>query len=198
MSEAPGYPLFLRLEGRRVLLVGAGSVALGKLAGLARARARVTIVAPSVRDDVRALARDAGAEVIERGVEEADLEGARLVVCAAPEAVRRAVRAWCDARGVLLLAVDDVAATDAYSPAIFERAGITVALSSEGRAPALVGLLRELVELALPPDDELDRWLAIAAEARAAWKAEGAPLGERRKRLVARVCERSGACGRTS
>ena len=198
MSEAPGYPLFLRLEGRRVLLVGAGGVALGKLAGLARAKARVTIVAPSVRDDVRALAHDAGAEVLERAVEEADLEGARLVVCAAPEAVRRAVRGWCDARGVLLLAVDDVAATDAYSPAIFERAGITVALSSEGRAPALVGLLGELVELALPPDDELDRWLAIAAEARAAWKAEGAPLGERRKRLVARVCERSGACGRAS
>lgn len=198
MSEAPGYPLFLRLEGRPVLLVGAGTIAHGKLVGLARARARVTIVAPDVREDVRALAVESGATLLQRAVEEADLDGVRLVVCAAPEAVRREVRAWADTRGVLLLAVDDVAATDAYSPAIFERAGITIALSSEGRAPALVGLLRELLELALPPEEELASWLATAAQVRAQWKAEGAPLGERRRRLVARLCERSGACGRAS
>ncbi|MBM4375708.1 MAG: bifunctional precorrin-2 dehydrogenase/sirohydrochlorin ferrochelatase [Deltaproteobacteria bacterium] len=194
MSRTPGLPLVLRLEGRRVLLVGAGTIAAGKLAALLRAGARVRVVAPAVTEEVARLAEDAGAEVVVREVTESDLDDVRFVVTATPHAVSRQVRGWADARRLLLLAVDDVAATDAHSPAVFERGGVTIALSSDGRAPALVGFLRQLLEAALPSEEELAEWLRLADDERAIWKAEGLPLGERRRRLVGRLCEQGGAC----
>jgi uroporphyrin-III C-methyltransferase/precorrin-2 dehydrogenase/sirohydrochlorin ferrochelatase len=88
-----------------------------------------------------------------------------------------------------VLAVDDVASTDAFSPAVFSRGDVRIALSSEGRAPALVGLLREALEQALPDEDRLAAWMKIAVESRAAWKRDGVPHAERRAQLLARLLE---------
>lgn len=197
MTSSIGLPLVLRLRGRPVLLVGAGTIAAGKLTALLGAGACVRVVAPVVSDAVLALATAGGAEVIRREVEAGDIDGAWFVVSAAPREVSRCVRAWCEARRVWLLAVDDLEATDAHSPAVLERGGVTVALSSEGRAPALVGFLRQLLEDALPSEEELSAWLALNDEERAKWKAEGVPMAARRRRLIGRICERSAACIRT-
>ena len=88
-DAAPLLPLFLRLEGRRVLLVGGGTVASAKLESLLAAKADVTIVAPQIRPE---LERD-GVTVVRRAFEPADVEGAWLVVAAAPPAVNREVAA---------------------------------------------------------------------------------------------------------
>jgi uroporphyrin-III C-methyltransferase/precorrin-2 dehydrogenase/sirohydrochlorin ferrochelatase len=192
----PGLPLVLRLEGRKVLLVGGGAIAANKLAALLRAGAIVRVVAPEVRPETRSLAERAAVEIVEREVRPSDLEDAWFVVSAVPREVSAQVRRWADERRVLLLAVDDVAATDAHSPAVFDRGGVTVALSSDGRAPALVGMLRELLEEALPSEEELAHWLELADVERAAWKAAKLPMGARRAKLIARICERSGACER--
>ena len=193
VSASP-YPLFLRLEGRRTVLIGAGAVAATKLPALLASGSLLRVVAPWVSPAVRALAGSASIELCEREASEADVEDAWLVVCAAPPAVRRQVKAWTEARRTLLLAVDDVAATDAYAPALLQRAGVTMALGSEGRAPALVGLLRELLELALPPEEELGEWMAAAVKARDAWRAAAQPLASRRRQLLATLCRNHGAC----
>ena len=183
-TPAPTYPLFLRLAGKRVVVVGAGPVAASKLAALAEAGATLEVIAPEMVQSVRA--RGAAGEVAlhEREVVEADLDGAWLVVAAAPPAVNRQVQAWAEPRRLFVLAVDDLEATDAFSPAVFARGGVRVALSSEGRAPALIGLLRQALELALPDDDSLAAWVAVAVESRAGWKRDGLPLAERRARLL--------------
>ena len=81
------YPVFLRLEGEPVLVVGGGPIAASKLAGLLDAGAKVTLVAPAVVD---ACVRD-GVTIVRRDFEPGDLDGARFVVAAAPPAVNRAV-----------------------------------------------------------------------------------------------------------
>jgi siroheme synthase (precorrin-2 oxidase/ferrochelatase) len=57
-----------------------------------------------------------------------------------------------------------------------------LAISSDGRAPALVALLRRALERVIP--DEMDSWVALAEESRAAWKAAEVPIGERRPLLL--------------
>ena len=67
------------------------------------------------------------------------------------------------------------------------RGGVTVAISTGGRAPALAGLLREGIEALLP--ERLDAWLERAEALRARWRAEGVPMAERRPRLLTALNE---------
>jgi len=174
------FPVFLKLEGRRVLVVGAGPVAAGKLRALLDAGARITVVAPDVVDEIAA--QSAALEIQRRPFDLADLDGVWYVVAAAPPDVNRAVAQAAEARGLFVNAVDDPANASAYMGAIVQRAGVTIALSTDGEAPALAGLLRESLEVLLPGD--LDRWMASAQEARREWLAERIPMAERRPMLL--------------
>jgi uroporphyrin-III C-methyltransferase / precorrin-2 dehydrogenase / sirohydrochlorin ferrochelatase len=174
------FPVFLKLEGRRVLVVGAGPVAAGKLRALLDAGARITVVAPDVVDEIAA--QSAALEIERRRFDLADLDGVWYVVAAAPPDVNRAVAQAAEARGIFVNAVDDPANASAYMGAIVQRAGVTIALSTDGAAPALAGLLREALEVLLPGD--LDRWMASAQEARREWLAERIPMAERRPLLL--------------
>jgi siroheme synthase-like protein len=177
------HPLFLKLAGRRVLLVGGGAVAVAKHRGLRAAGAAITVVAPAVDPALRV----AGTTVVERAFVPADVDGAWLVVAAAPPAVNREVLAAAEARRVFVNAVDDPAAATAYAAAVIRRGPVTLALSTGGSAPALAGLLREALASLLPED--LARWGEIAAEARGGWKRDGLPM-ERRRPLLLRALER--------
>jgi siroheme synthase-like protein len=174
------FPAFLKLEGRRVLVVGGGPVAAGKLRALLDAGARVTLVAPEIVDAIAALAAEI--EIKQRPFELGDLDGVWYVVAAGPPEVNRAVAHGADARCLFVNAVDDVESASAYAGAIVQRAGVTLAMSTDGEAPALAGLLREALETVLP--DDLDAWMTTARDARRAWLAQGVPMAERRPLLL--------------
>jgi uroporphyrin-III C-methyltransferase/precorrin-2 dehydrogenase/sirohydrochlorin ferrochelatase len=179
----PLFPVFLKLAGRRVLVVGGGQVAAGKLRALIDAGADVTVVAPHVVDAIGS----APVTVIRREFIPSDVEGAAFVVAAAPPDVNRVVARAAEARGLFVNAVDDVASASAYAGAIVRRAGVTLAISTDGAAPALAGLLREALEAVLP--DDLDRWMTCAEDARREWLARGVPMGERRPLLLDALLE---------
>jgi uroporphyrin-III C-methyltransferase/precorrin-2 dehydrogenase/sirohydrochlorin ferrochelatase len=174
--------VFLKLAGRRVLVVGAGPVAAGKLRALIDAGARVTVVAPEVVDEIAGRADAREVEIVRRPFEEADLDGMWYVVAAAPPGVNRAVARAAEARGLFVNAVDDMENASAYLGAIVQRGGVTIALSTDGEAPALAGLLREALEQLLP--DDLDRWMTRARDARRQWLADRVPMAERRPLLL--------------
>jgi uroporphyrin-III C-methyltransferase/precorrin-2 dehydrogenase/sirohydrochlorin ferrochelatase len=171
------YPVFLKLEGERVVIVGGGTVAAGKLDGLLAAGARVTVVAPRVVDSIRARVT-----VIEAAFEPSHLDGARWVVAAATPEVNREVTAAATARGLFCNAVDDPAVATAYLGGVVRRGEVEIAISTGGTAPALAGLLREALDALLPLD--LDRWIEVANEARRDWKAAKVPMPERRPLLL--------------
>jgi uroporphyrin-III C-methyltransferase/precorrin-2 dehydrogenase/sirohydrochlorin ferrochelatase len=172
------YPAFLKLAGLRVVVVGGGAVAAGKLPGLIAAGARITVVAPEITDAIR----QTGVARVERAFTASDLDGARWVVAAATPAVNREVAAAAHARGLFVNAVDDVASASAYLGGVVRRGGILVAISTGGLAPALAGLLREALEAVLP--DDLERWIEVATAARADWKRAGVAMAERRPLLL--------------
>lgn len=175
----PLFPLFLKLAGRRVLVVGAGPVAAGKLASLRAAGASVVVVAPQVRPEIEA----AGVTIHRRAFEPSDLDGAWLVVAAAPPEVNRAVAAAADERRVFVNAVDDVAHATAYTGGVVRRGGFTIALATEGKAPALASLVREGLEALLP--EEIATWVAEAGRVRERQRAAGVPFDRRRPQLLA-------------
>lgn len=172
------FPTFLKLGGRRVLLVGGGPVAAGKLGGLLEAGAIVKVVAPRILLDIAA----APVETATRPFDPADLEGVSFVVAAAPPDVNRQVAAAAHARGIFVNAVDDIESASAYAGAVLRRAGVTIAISTDGEAPALAGLVREALEELLPED--LEDWMACAQQARRQWLEQRVPMAERRPLLL--------------
>jgi uroporphyrin-III C-methyltransferase / precorrin-2 dehydrogenase / sirohydrochlorin ferrochelatase len=172
------YPTFLRLEGRSVVLVGGGRVAAGKLRGLLEEGAYVTVVAPQIRPELE----QPGVTLVRRGFQDHDLDGAWFVIAAAPPEVNRDVLASAERRHVFVNAVDDPPHATAYAGGVIRRDGVTIAISTDGRAPALAGLLREALETWLPGD--LDEWMSAAVEARVAWKRDGVPMERRRPMLL--------------
>jgi siroheme synthase-like protein len=172
------YPVFLHLEGRRVLLVGGGKVAAAKLPALIEAGAGVTVVAPAICPE---LARP-GVELRRRPFSPADLEGAFFVVAAAPPEVNRAVAAAAEERGLFVNAVDDADAGSAWLGSVVRRGDVTLAISTAGRSPGLAGLLREALDRLLP--EELEAWVELGETLRRRWKADGVPMHNRRPLLL--------------
>ncbi|MBL8954776.1 MAG: uroporphyrinogen-III C-methyltransferase, partial [Myxococcaceae bacterium] len=109
--------------------------------------------------------------------------GAWFVVAAAHAEVNRAVAAAAEERRVFVNAVDDVQSASAYLGGVVRRGGVTVAISTDGVAPALAGLLREGLEAVLPED--LEGWVSLAREHRQKWRAAGVPIEHRRGFLLA-------------
>ena len=169
-------PLFLRLEGRAVLVIGGGEIALRKAGELARAGAHVTIVSPACDGDL-----PEGARWIRRAFDPADVAGAWLVVAATDDAdVQRAIATAATAARVFVLAVDDLSNATAISPATVRRGPVTIAISSAGKAPALTRLLREIVEHILPDE----AYVTAARTLRARWKRDRAPMKSRFPQLL--------------
>ena len=156
MSDAVGdYPVNLRLDGRRVLLVGAGNVAARKLGDLLASGAQVTVVAPLVREAVRAMADAAPDQVtvIERAFVDADLDGVWLATTTTDDpAVNAAVRAAGDARQVFVNSADDPANCSVTLPARVRQGDLLVAISTGGRAPAVASGLRRQLQDELGPE----------------------------------------------
>ena len=172
------YPVFLKLHGRRVVVVGGGKVAAGKLDGLVTAGAHLTVVAPDIRPEFERQ----GVTLVRRSFEDRDLDDAWYVVAAATPDVNREVAIAAERRRVFVNAVDDPAQATAYLGGVVRRDGVTIAISTDGRAPALAGLLREALDAWLPGD--LDAWLSAADGARRAWRDTHVPMEQRRPQLL--------------
>ncbi len=176
--ENPLFPTFLKLQGRRVVVVGGGPVAASKLSSLRAAGADVVVVAPDVCDAIQS----SGVAVRRKAFEPVDLDDAWFVVAAAPPAVNRHVAIEAERRQIFVNAVDDPSNASAYLGGVVRRDGVTLAISTDGAAPALAGLLREALDALLPGD--LATWQTRARELRASWRARQVPMEARRPELL--------------
>jgi siroheme synthase-like protein len=164
-----GYPVVVRLSGRPVLVVGGGLIALRKAQGLHAAGARLTVVSPEV---VPGFAGLDGITVHRRGYRSDDLAGHLLVVAATNDpAVQQQVFDDGEAAGVLVNSVDDPDRCSFILPAIVRRGPVIVAVSTQGRSPALASQLRDRLAGAIPAD--IERIADEAAARRAEIHASG-------------------------
>jgi uroporphyrin-III C-methyltransferase/precorrin-2 dehydrogenase/sirohydrochlorin ferrochelatase len=172
------FPAFLDLTGRNVVVIGGGAVAASKVEALVGAGARVTVVAPDIRPEIERT----DVQLVRREFLDADLDGAWWVVAAASPAVNRQVSKAAEARRIFINAVDDPEHATAYLGGVVRRDGVTIAISTDGRAPAIAGLLREALDGWLPRD--IDRWLQTSDDARRRWRQDRTPMEQRRPQLL--------------
>jgi uroporphyrin-III C-methyltransferase/precorrin-2 dehydrogenase/sirohydrochlorin ferrochelatase len=171
-------PLFLKLTGRDVVVVGGGRVAAAKLQALVDAGARIRVIAPKVAAEIDR----PGVDVVKRSFMPSDLDGAWLVVAAATPEVNRQVAVAAEARRIFVNAVDDPENASAFLSGTLRRDGVTIAISTSGDAPALTSLLREGLDATLPAD--LDAWMTQAREQRTRWRRHAVPMSERKPKLL--------------
>jgi precorrin-2 dehydrogenase / sirohydrochlorin ferrochelatase len=163
------FPIYVKLHGRRVLVVGGGSVAEGKISGLLDTGAEIRVVARKAGPRVREWATAGLLALEERDFESGDLAGVFLVVVATrAEPVGEQVFREAQARGVLANVVDVPVQCDFFYPAVVRRGDLQIAISTSGQSPSLAQRLRQ----------QLERQLG---EGYAAWVAE---LGETRRQVL--------------
>jgi uroporphyrin-III C-methyltransferase len=181
-------PIFLKLDGRRCLLVGAGAVALDKIGSLLSTGVKLRVVAPEARAEIRELAREGKLEWIERRFEAADLEGNFLVIAATDaHEVNTAVYQGCVEQNIPCNSVDDIPNCDFFFGSVVSRGGLQIAISTSGESPAVAQRLRREIDAQLP--DDLGPWIAELGSLRRE-VLESHPRGEARKLLLHQLAER--------
>ena len=176
------YPIFVEMQGRPVLLVGGGHVALEKIGKLVTAGARVTVVAPALIPEVREFIDHGEAKWHQRSYVSGDVEGFEVVMIATDDgAVNTTVANEARAHGIWVNAADDVNNCDFILPSLVTRGTIAIAASTGGTSPALARWLREQLE-----DFVSDEVVAL-----------GDLLGEVRRMVRVRDRECASVCDRT-
>jgi precorrin-2 dehydrogenase/sirohydrochlorin ferrochelatase len=168
------FPMFVKLEGRRVLVVGAGSVGEAKIESLLATGASVRVVAPKAT--TRRIKWEA------RVYRPADFAGAFLVIAATGSpSLHDEIYAEAQSRGVLCNAVDEPERCDFYFPAVVRRGELQIAISTGGLSPALAQRLRKELEQQFGP--EWEEWVAQLGRTREELQSIPMPP-EQRKRLL--------------
>ncbi len=169
------FPMFLKLEGRQILVVGAGKVGEPKIAGLLDTGAHVRVVALEATPAVREWAREGKIELSVRAFSSDDLVGAFLaVVATSSRNLNERIYHEAQRRGVLCNVVDVPDLCDFFYPSVVRRGDLQIAVSTSGKSPSLAQKIRQQLERQFGPGY-------------AAWVAE---LGETRKLILASDLDR--------
>ncbi|MDE3200197.1 MAG: uroporphyrinogen-III C-methyltransferase [Acidobacteriota bacterium] len=181
-------PLFLKLDNRPGLLVGAGNVALEKVGSLMTTGVRLHVVSPEIRPEIRQLAREGRLTITERAFDPADLDGKFVVIAATDNpAVNAEVYRLATERGILCNSADDPPHCDFYFGSIVRRGELQIAISTAGESPAVAQRLRREIDQQLPAD--LGVWLTELGALRREVLAIH-PAGEARKALLHELAHR--------
>ncbi|MGA9545312.1 MAG: bifunctional precorrin-2 dehydrogenase/sirohydrochlorin ferrochelatase [Candidatus Sulfotelmatobacter sp.] len=159
------FPMFVKLEGKRCLVVGAGKVGEPKIGGLIETGARIYVIALEASEAVHQWAR-AGKITLEiRGFAPTDLDGTFLVIVAtASRDLNSSIYREAQRRGILCNVVDVPDYCDFYYPAVVRRGDLQIAISTNGQSPSLAQKLRRQLEKQFGPG--YARWVAELGETR--------------------------------
>ncbi|MBT8415028.1 MAG: siroheme synthase CysG [Boseongicola sp.] len=183
------FPVFLAVEGRRIVVSGGGEAALAKLRLLLKTEARITVVAATPIGEVTALAAERRLTLIKRAMEPGDAICASLFYAANDDDAEDArVTALAQADGALTNWVDNLGQSQFITPAIVDRDPVTVAIGTEGAAPVLARSIKADLEARLP------RALGTLARAGKAFRGavEALPIGRKRRAFWSEYYDRVG------
>lgn len=178
------YPVFLDVQGKPVVVVGGGHVALQKIGNLVEAGAQVTLVSPDLIPELKQYVDDGKVMHIKREYEDGDMEGYFLAFVATDDgAINKVVADEARSRRVWVNAVDDVPNCDFIMPGIVRQGELVIAISTSGLSPAIARKVREDIQEFLGEDDAA--LLDLAGEVRRELNESG---------IAVKDCDR---CGRS-
>ncbi len=181
------FPIFVKLQGRLVIVIGGGSVAAGKIAGLLAAGARLRVISPAINPALAERVRGHTIEWLPKMFEPGDLCGAHLVIAAtSAPGVNEAAFREAEARGIFCNAVDDIEHCHFYCGSVVQRGDLQIAISTNGKSPALAQRIRQELEAQFGPEYEV--WLERLGAARELLRA--ASSAESNKKLLRQLASK--------
>jgi precorrin-2 dehydrogenase/sirohydrochlorin ferrochelatase len=176
------FPMFMKLEGRSCLVVGAGTVGEPKIDSLLASKASVRVIAPRATPAVAEWAQSGAITWEARDFNSSDLDGVFLVIAATfSREVNEAIFREARQRNILCNVVDDPEHCDFYYPAVVRRGELQLAISTNGHSPALAQRIRRELEIQFGP--EYGEWLEELGRARQQLFASKIDPDERRRLL---------------
>ncbi len=183
------FPIFVKLQGRLVVVIGGGSIAEEKIAGLLTADVRVRVISPAITPALAERVRGRTIEWLPKVFEPGDLCGAHLVIAATSvPGVNEAAFREAEARGIFCNAVDDIEHCHFYYGSVVQRGDLQIAISTNGKSPALAQRLRQELEAQFGPEYEV--WLERLGAARELLRAASSE-GESNKKLLHQLASQS-------
>jgi len=159
------FPMFLKLQNRAVLVVGAGQIAEQKIHGLLSTGALIRVVAKTANETVQRVAAAGRIRLDQREFSPSDLDGVFLVIAATGlQTLNRRIFAEAQRRGILCNVVDVPELCDFFYPAVVRRGSLQIAISTGGQSPSLAQKLRVQLECQFGPG--YADWVARLGEAR--------------------------------
>ena len=181
------YPIFLELGGRRVVVIGAGPVAVRKIQSLLAAGTRLVVVAKEVDDTLTALCQGKNIELIKSKYCKDYLAGAVLAIAATNDhQLNKQIYKDCQELEVLCNVVDQPELCDFFVPAVVKRGDLQIAVGTEGHCPAYSGHLRKKLEQIF--GDEHGEFLSVL-EAFRRKLTRDIPDAGRRKAILGRLVD---------
>ncbi|WP_188151382.1 siroheme synthase CysG [Teredinibacter waterburyi] len=174
-------PLFFDLKNRPCLLVGGGTIATRKARLLAKAHAKIFVVAPEISAELQQIVAASGGQVFFETYRQAFIDDKVLVISATDiRHLNEQVASDCNARNLPVNVVDSPDLCTVITPAIVDRNPLIIAISSGGEAPVLARKVRTMLESTIPGG--FGRLGQIASQYRDAVK-KAFPDGETRRRF---------------
>ncbi|MGB7623053.1 MAG: bifunctional precorrin-2 dehydrogenase/sirohydrochlorin ferrochelatase [Terriglobia bacterium] len=185
------FPVFLRLQNRRALVVGGGAMAALRTKQLLAAGARVTVIAPAINGSLDELAEAGRIELMDRPFARRDVSTSYFIVIGATDdpATQAALGEEAERLGLLYNVVDDVEHSNFYTPALVERGDLKIAISTNGLSPVLARQLRQELEDAIPP--AAGEWIKQLGQLRQSLKFEIPVDFETRKQIIQEVIDKT-------
>lgn len=153
MEKMNLYPVALKLQGKRCLVVGGGSVAGRKIAGLKECGAEIILVSPEVTPELAAEVVNGKIQYLKRRFEEGDLKGVHLVICATDnKELNREIAGCCEARCIPVNVVDNPELSTFFVPSVVRRGPLCIGITTGGNSPLLARRLREEIEEQIGPE----------------------------------------------
>lgn len=147
------YPIYLTLDGRRVVVIGGGEVAERKVESLLGTGASITVISPDVTARIESLAQEEKIQLHRRVFQTGDCAGAALIFSATDDAhVSAAVFHEASQIGALVNTADQPNLCDFIMPAVMRRGDIAIAVSTGGSSPALAAQLRDRISSVIGPE----------------------------------------------
>jgi len=153
VKRFPYYPIYIDIEDRDVVIIGGGNVCARKAETMMKYGARVTVVSPEFTDEIEGWARDGALAIKRKTYEDADLEGANIVIASTDDqSVNERVAADCRRRRIPVNVVDVTPLCEFIVPAIIQSGSIQIAVSTGGKSPALGRTLKEDLQRFVGPE----------------------------------------------
>jgi len=166
------YPMFLKISGKRCVVVGGGGVARRKVRALLEHGASVEVISPDPCPELIGLAEKGQIRILRRHYQPGDLQGALLAIAATDDSeINRQVVKEAKDKAVLVNVADDAENSDFIVPSYLRRGALAIAVSTGGRSPALARKIRARLEKEI--GDEYASLVRLIGEVRAEVRRRG-------------------------